>query len=533
MLQRLRTASGGWGFRIFLGILVVAFIVLWGASDGLRFGGGDTRTIATVGSKKITFLEFGEALGQALMAFRGAERADLERIKEQLKPEVLNKLLRNALIDQEADNLGLVVTDAQVRDAIRATKEFQDEDGEFDKDRFHWMLRSTGVSEKRYVDILRNELRRRQLLSAMLGGVSIPSEMVTPVYSWRNDQHLVDLVEVKPGNVVNLAPVSEQKINDYYESHKADFTKPEHRDLTVLLLNEGVILKGLQLSAEEIAAGFEEHQAEFSSGVPTAKEREKLVQMLKQGKASAKLFELSTQIEDALAGGATVEEIASKHNLPTFKISSATQAGSFDTSSATNKLGKKLRLSIIKEGFASSLGGDTGLVEVADNNYVAVRVDKVIAPELMLLKDVRPRITKALDADRRQKAMVQLAKQMVEEINVGKPLAQVAKAHKLSPKSNLTVSRSGKEHSAALPSAIRQKLLDSKAKTAVLGSSSDGGVVVAYWHKMTPYSINASNADWIKLRDKMDLMLANDVFFQFLVALEKKYKVEVNERLLK
>ena len=83
-------------------------------------------------------------------------------------------MIEGALIDQEAANLGLTVSDDWVRNSIKSDPRFRGQGGSFDAQAFREALRRNGFTEDRYVDLLRRELQREQIITSVSNGVVPP-----------------------------------------------------------------------------------------------------------------------------------------------------------------------------------------------------------------------------------------------------------------------------------------------------------------------------------------------------------------------
>ena len=60
--------------------------------------------------------------------------------------------------------LGIVVPDQAVRQAVFAMPAFRGPNGQFDQQRFQAVLRNNGLTEARFLDMMRADLAQRQLL---------------------------------------------------------------------------------------------------------------------------------------------------------------------------------------------------------------------------------------------------------------------------------------------------------------------------------------------------------------------------------
>ncbi len=97
-----------------------------------------------------------------------SELAANENYMKTMRQQVLNRLIDESLLDQYARELGLSISDEQVKQAIFQTQAFQT-NGKFDNQRFSGIVAQMGMTTDQYAQALRNQLTTQQLINAIAG----------------------------------------------------------------------------------------------------------------------------------------------------------------------------------------------------------------------------------------------------------------------------------------------------------------------------------------------------------------------------
>ncbi|HEX2113892.1 MAG TPA: SurA N-terminal domain-containing protein, partial [Alphaproteobacteria bacterium] len=158
MLQTIRSKTAGVVVKVLFAILVGSFAV-WGIGDYAFLQRGEEVAIR-VGDTKITpeqlSIEYRREVDRLRRAFG---QFDVELARQiGLMDQVVDRLVRDTLFEQEAARLGIVVSDDIVRDRIAANPAFHGLTGSFDRNVFQRVLSENGYSEAQYVQLLRQEL---------------------------------------------------------------------------------------------------------------------------------------------------------------------------------------------------------------------------------------------------------------------------------------------------------------------------------------------------------------------------------------
>ncbi|WP_111976615.1 SurA N-terminal domain-containing protein [Algibacillus agarilyticus] len=259
MLERIRESSQGIGAKIILGLVILSFAV---AGVGSYINTQGDIPAAEVNGKAISQVEFDRAYQNERSRMEGqfgelfGQLASDENYMRNFRAGVLDRLVNQELSDQLADDLGLRISDAQVKKAIIEMPEFQVE-GKFNNDRYLQLLARAGYQASAFREMLRSDMQRRQLLLALTDSeFSLPHELNQ--YAKLQDQTRdftyaeVDLEQFKSDVVIEAAELEQE-----YQSTLDSYRTPEQVAITYLELTVDDLLPSIAVSDEDIQAQYE------------------------------------------------------------------------------------------------------------------------------------------------------------------------------------------------------------------------------------------------------------------------------------
>lgn len=526
MLQSMRAASQSWVMRVFFAVLVFAFVILWGVGDVFRPGGMSAQYVATVGKKTITTHEFVRSVQSMsrIMQMRTGQQPD----ENTIKIAALQNLIRTALLDQEADRLGLAVSDQQLRTTIRTSPSFQDKTGNFNKQIFEAIARAEGLTEKDLTEKVREQLKHNQLLQLIAGGLQLPESYIHRLFKWQNETRKVDWIEVPLSAAKTLPQPTEEQMKKYYEENAEEFTLPETRDVTVLLLTADQLKEGIQLTDEEIQTGFAQRQEQTGGKLPSKQESDQILAELKAEKVSELLNQVATQIEDNLAAGTSLEEIAEQNKLKLIKIEGLQRDGD---AKAKPDISAYALVEAVEEGFKQETGEDPTLSQLENGEFIALRVDRISESKLQPFEEVRAEVIRGTLSQLHDQAAKKLAQELVEQINQGKPIVQIAKQNKLKLNSAITLDRTGRDNQKA-SQYLRYSAFTTEINKAALAPEENGYAVVVPRQKIEVDP--AGKPDELKaFASILERAVSEDLQNEYLTSLHNRFPVDYNEAVLK
>ena len=246
MLRGMRKASSNWIGKtimaVVMGVLIVSFGI-WGIADAFK-GYGQSK-LATIGSTEITTEQFrqlyNDKLQQIGRQFGRPLTSDQARAFG-LDRQVLQQVVAEAALDEDARRKGLGVGDAEVMRQIIADPNFQSPTGGFDAPRFQQLIRSLGFTEQRYIAEQRKVSLRRQIAGTVTSGVEPPKTMIEALSRYQNETRTIDYVKLDAAQAGTIEAPSPEALAAYFDERKTQFRAPEysfHRsfelELTALL----------------------------------------------------------------------------------------------------------------------------------------------------------------------------------------------------------------------------------------------------------------------------------------------------------
>jgi peptidyl-prolyl cis-trans isomerase D len=241
--------------------------------------------------------------------------------------------------------------------------------------------------------------------------------------------------------------------------------------------------------------------------------------------AADEIYKRSNEIEDALAGGSTLDQIAEKFNLKPTKIAAVDLDGK-------DPKGEPVALpnaeEILRVAFNTDQGQTTRMNETKDNGYFLLHVDSVQPSVVKPLADVKERAKELWLADKRSAAAEAEAKAISAEVTPGKTLAAIAGEKQLAVTTTPAVTRSGGAQ-AKLPASLVAKMFAIKPGESAVSAGPGGWYVVQLKSVETP-DPSADAAAVKQVSDQLADGIRGDLLAQFETALRTRFPVTVRQQ---
>ncbi len=268
MLKVLRDNLKYLSWILWIVILVFILFVFVDFGAGINSRNSPSSAAATVGSTKISIAEFRRAFNQAENQYRKAYGAsftpELEK-KMRLPIQVLNQLVSQTIMLKEAQRMGLMVSDTEVRGAILQMPVFKDKQGQFIGDaEYKQILASNGLTPEIFESDIRKDLMLDKLRSLLAHNVYVSEQEIKDTYTREADHAKIRFIRLPASRFASEAKVSDQDLQDYFKAHKEDFRLPEQRVVHYLLVDPRIIAGQTQVSEAQEKKYYDDHQNEFA-----------------------------------------------------------------------------------------------------------------------------------------------------------------------------------------------------------------------------------------------------------------------------
>lgn len=239
-------------------VSVIAFVgagfVGWG-SYGFDFNKGSS--IAVVGDKKITFNEFNTRYNQIFSYYNQISGGQLtQEMAKNLGIEsfALNSLIEDKLLLQFAMSLGLRTNNKEIIKELENTKEFQDENGVFNKNIYYQILAQNNITPKNYEEIIKNKIT----ISKLENIFKIPSSDIQ-LQMIASSLFMQDLLDIKKIEV-NTKNIKEniEKMKQIWNKNQDKFKTKAMFELQTFFINDK-----LELTEDELIAFYNENKLNY------------------------------------------------------------------------------------------------------------------------------------------------------------------------------------------------------------------------------------------------------------------------------
>ena len=383
MMDNLRTAANSVVLKIIFGIIIVSFI-LPGVS-GYLIGGGNNYA-AKVNDQEIGRTQFENAVAsernrmQQQLGDQFSELAANENYMKTMRQQVLNRLIDEALLDQYARELGLSISDDQVKQAIFQTQAFQ-ADGKFDNERFSRIVNQMGMTTDQYAQALRNQLTTQQLINAVAGTDFMLQGESDQLAALVSQQRVVREATIDVNALAAKQTATDDEINAYYQQNQARIKAPEQFRVSYIKMDAASMQENA--SDEEIQSWYDQHQDQFTQ---PQRNRYSIIQTKTEADAQAVL--------DELKKGADFAALAKEKSTDIISARNGGDMGWMDDAATVPEL---------KEAGLKEKGQLSGVIK-SSVGFLVARLDDVQAAQVKPLAEVRDDIAakvkqeKALDA---------------------------------------------------------------------------------------------------------------------------------------
>lgn len=408
MLRGLQKASANWLGKIIMAA-VVLFLVLsfaiWGIGDIFR--GAGVSTVAQVGSADISIEQFRQFYNDRLQQI--SRRVGRPITPDQARAtgidrQILNQLIAEVLLDERARQIGLAMSDGEVAAEIRREPAFQGANGQFDQQRFLYLIRQAGFTEQRFVIEQRRTALRRQLASAIDGDLKAPQSAADLANRYENEERSIEFVALNAQNAGDIPAPTPEQLAGFFEQRKLLFRAPELRKVLFLTLSPQEIAKTIEVSDADAERYYADHRARYT--VPEKRQIQQIAFPNAQEAAAA---------QAKLAGGMTFEALAAERKIPEkdLDLGLVSKAEMLDPAIAAAAFA-------LKEGEVSA--PVTGRFVTA-----IVRVTKIEPGQATPYAKVEAEIKQAIALDRAKADLARRRDQIEDELAAGQRLDEIGK----------------------------------------------------------------------------------------------------------
>lgn len=266
MISSFRRYLETWYVRAFF-MLMVASFVLWGVGDMLQTVGTTTWTAKVAGTTIETTVleaEYHRALSAATRDLPAGQEASAA-LRRQVGEQTLQQMITQAAMKKQLADLRVVVPDPVVADTVRSQPAFKGADGSFDRFRFQSMLRNNSMTEAGFLDTVRSDLARRQLIDAVTASTKIPDSEAAPIYASQYEKRSADLAAFPFAATAEPPVPDDATARRWFDNHPDLYATPELRRIKAIVLSTRTLAPEIGVTDQEILTAYGAHQADYTT----------------------------------------------------------------------------------------------------------------------------------------------------------------------------------------------------------------------------------------------------------------------------
>ncbi|WP_370230031.1 SurA N-terminal domain-containing protein [Marinobacter nauticus] len=263
MLQDIRDNAQSTIAKVIVGLLIIS-LSIWGM-DAIIGGFTGEPEVATVNGQDITEREFLRTVQmesqQRLMQMENPDQSLLD--EDQIRRDVLDALIREAVLTQDAQSQGLELTDADIDSLITQMPQFQ-VDGQFNRDRFVATVRNLGMGVAEFRESMRKNYVVNQIRAAIAQTGVVAPENAAHLLAIQNQTRDFRVLTLDGSSVQDQVDVTEADVQAYYDENRDQFRQPEQVDAAYITLSQGALAESIEVAEDELRTYYEERAEEYA-----------------------------------------------------------------------------------------------------------------------------------------------------------------------------------------------------------------------------------------------------------------------------
>jgi len=461
--------------KLLVGIIILPF-VFWGMGDVFR--GGNQNVIATIDSKKVSTQEFVNYLNRLNL--------NEEQIKNLPKTDLIEKILSEYIgrkvMALEIEKSGIAVNDNSLRNIIKNDKLFF-KNNKFSRTEYEKFLLKSNVTAPSFEKNIIEQESKRQFLSFLAGGITIPNTLVENEFNKENQTKTIKYINLE--KYYSSTKPSQEKIKELYDKNKnlfiEEFKSVQYAEIT-----------------PEIISGNTEYDKAF--------------------------FKKLDIIENKILDGQSFEESSKENNLKVITIKSINGS----KKDKSNKKIKNFSDNLFKKIYVIKNEKSPEVLKV-DNKYFLAEIKSI---EINNKRMDDPDVLKTINAQLNFQNKIENNRSIIKDISMGG--FDEAKMEKFASDNNLELKEykisNLKQNKIFTEGIIKRIFLTKDGKVDLITDSTLTKSFLILAVKTQYKKIEKNSNEFEQYEAKARLNLVNKIYRTFDENLNKKYKVDLNKK---
>ena len=477
MFTSIRKITTSFLAKILIVIIILPFL-FWGMGDVFR--GGNQNILATIDSEKISAQSFVEYVNRINLSKEQKKNLNITDLLDKILSDYIGK----KIILLEIEDQGINLSNRSLKEIITTDETFF-EDNKFSRTKYEKFLLESGISAPIFEQNIAEQEKKRQLLTFLSEGVSLPRVLIQKEFENENQIKTIQYLELD--NLYNKIQIKDEEIKKSYETNKKFFLQEFKKIIYTELL-------------PNILTGQKEYNEAY--------------------------FAKIDEIENAVLDGSKMSDFIKIFNLLPTTINETNKL-------KKNKNGKKIvKIDdvLFSKIFNTTNIGKPELINVNNKYYLSeiIKVEQV--NRTLDDKEIRDAIVLQL----RIKYIIESNTNIVKEMSEGK--FKKEQFDKFGRKNGIVTKKITlkdiKDETIFASDVIKEifKVKDGELQLITNSRLTKNYIIFSEKTEKLPFDKNIKNYD--QYISKAKLNLANQIYSTFDKNINNKYNVEINQKVL-
>jgi peptidyl-prolyl cis-trans isomerase D len=262
LLSLMRKHAKSWIIKVLIAMIIMVFIFFFGYS----YISNEGEKVAEVNGEAISYVEYQNAYRELLKNLQEQYKnmwSDNLIETFDLKNRALESLIENKIIAREAENIGLDITDKEIREKIMAYTAFQD-GGIFDENRYRAVLANNRTGPEDFEEAISQELLHEKLIQFLQTFLIVNDQEVLDQYTYYNQRVKIGFVRFPKMDYMDSVKIDQGLMIKYFEEHREGYRIPEKVKIAYIAFDPRDFRDQVKLDDQEIEYYYEDNQDQFT-----------------------------------------------------------------------------------------------------------------------------------------------------------------------------------------------------------------------------------------------------------------------------
>ena len=258
------------------------------------------------------------------------------------------------------------------------------------------------MSEANYVEALRGDMVRNNLVDALTGSVQVPDLLVRKLLEERLERRKGAALIVDAATIEVPAPTDDQ-LTAYLAAHVKDYEAPEYRSATLVTLAPEDLVGEIEVSDADLRAAYDAHADQYRTP-----EQRKIEQLLAPDEATIK------RAADQVAAGQSFSQVAAAMSGDKVERSELGPLAKGDLPEALDSVAFALQQGAVSTPVQTPFG------------WHLLRTEQITPEQVQPFTEVADELRRELSLERATNQLPDISTRLDDELAAGTPLDEAA-----------------------------------------------------------------------------------------------------------